>query len=160
MIPLGHLAIRSGIDGHSHWTYFTRDEQLTLMSLWALAPSPLMLGMNLPDNDDWTTALLTDPEVLAVNQDKLGRPARRISLAEENVEIWTKEISGGALAVGFFNRHDAPVKINFDWRKLGLISPKIRDLWLRKDLPPAKNFVTEIPPHGCVLLRAATRRAD
>ena len=57
MIPFGHIAIRSKIDGSPHWTHFTRDEQLTLMSLWSLAPSPLMLGMNLPDNDDWTTAL-------------------------------------------------------------------------------------------------------
>lgn len=158
MIPLGHLAIRSGIDGHSHWTHFTRDEQLTLISLWALAPSPLMLGMNLPDNDGWTTALLTNPEVLAVNQDQLGRPARRVSATGENVEVWRKEISGGAVAVGFFNRHGAPVNVDFDWQKLHLVSPEVRDLWLRQDLPAAKNFVGEIPPHGCVLLRVEQAR--
>jgi len=61
MIPLGRIAIRSKLGGDPHWTHFTRDEQLTLISLWSLAPSPLMLGMNLPDNDEWTTALLTNP---------------------------------------------------------------------------------------------------
>ncbi|RPI46854.1 MAG: glycoside hydrolase family 27 protein, partial [Bacteroidetes bacterium] len=69
MIPLGHICQRNCDVRPDRWTRFSRDEQLTLMSLWALAPSPLMLGMNLPDNDDWTKALLTNPEVLAVNQD-------------------------------------------------------------------------------------------
>ncbi len=74
MIPFGHICQRNCDVQPDRWTRFTRDEQLTLMSLWALAPSPLMLGMNLPDNDDWTTALLTNPEVLAVNQNPVGRP--------------------------------------------------------------------------------------
>jgi hypothetical protein len=154
MIPLGHIAIRSKLGGSSHYTHFTRDEQLTLMSLWSLAPSPLMLGMNLPDNDDWTTALLTNPEVIAVNQDELEKSAHRVFVPGQSAEMWVKEISGGALAVGFFNRTDNPVKVDYAWSKSGFsAAPQVRDLWLRKDLGTQKNFTAELPPHGCVLLR-------
>ena len=152
MIPLGHIAIRSKLGGSSHWTHFTRDEQLTLMSLWAIAPSPLMLGMNLPDNDDWTTALLTNPEVMALNQDSLARPAHRVF--GSTVEVWTRELYGGALAVGFFNRTSQSQTVNYHWHEAGRSThPQVRDLWLRKDLPKAAKFTAEIKPHGCVLLR-------
>jgi hypothetical protein len=154
MIPLGLIAIRSKMGGSSHWTHFTRDEQLTLMSLWALAPSPLMLGMNLPDNDDWTAALLTNPEVLAVDQDRRGETARRIFPSGQTAEIWTRKLADGSFAVGFFNRTDDAVKVDYAWRNLGFhFAPKVRDLWLRKDLDKSKHFTAEIPPHGCVLLK-------
>jgi alpha-galactosidase len=113
-----------------------------------------MLGMNLPDNDDWTTALLTNPEVLAVDQDPLGEPARRIFAAGQTAEIWTRKLADGSLAVGFFNRTDESAKLDYAWQKLGFDSaPEVRDLWLRKDLEKAANFAAEIPPHGCVLLK-------
>jgi hypothetical protein len=154
MIPLGHIAIRSKIDGDPHWTHFTRTEQLTLISLWTLAPSPLMLGMNLPDNDDWTTALLTNPEVMALDQDALAKPARRMFVPGLNAELWVRELSGGAHAVGLFNRTDRPTSVDLEWAQAGFRNaPKVRDLWLRTDLAREKHFTTTLPPHGCVLLR-------
>jgi alpha-galactosidase len=154
MIPLGYLAIRSKIDGEPHWTHFSRDEQLTLISLWSLAPSPLMLGMNLPDNDDWTTALLTNPEVMALDQDLLAQPARRIFIPGLPAELWVRELSDGSHAVGLFNRNNQPVSINLAWKEIGFHgAQKVRDLWLRKDLGKQKSFTGEILPHGCVLLR-------
>jgi hypothetical protein len=154
MIPLGYLAIRSKLGGNPHWTHFTRDEQLTLMSLWALAPSPLMLGMNLPDNDEWTTALLTNPEVLAVNQDASGKTAQRMFSPSQTAEVWVKKLSDGALVVGFFNRTDNTVKVDYAWRNLGFSSaPAVRDLWLRKDSGKQERFTVELPAHGCALLR-------
>ena len=124
------------------------------MSLWALAPSPLMLGMNLPDNDDWTTALLSNPEVLAVDQDPSGKQAQLISSSPQSVETWAKKLSDGSSAVGFFNRTDKAVSMNFAWSKLGfVVRPEVRDLWLRKNLGRQENFVAELPPHGCVLLQ-------
>lgn len=153
MIPLGHIAIRSKLGGPSHWTYFTRDEQLMLMSLWALAPSPLMLGMNLPDNDDWTTALLTDPEVMAINQDPLGHPARRMFIAGLDAELWVRDLLNGAHAVGLFNRTGQPVKVQVAWKQLGNISKlRVRDVWLRQDVSHDRDFSTELPPHACTLL--------
>jgi hypothetical protein len=154
MIPFGHICQRNCDVHPDRWTRFTRDEQLTLMSLWALAPSPLMLGMNLPDNDDWTTAMLSNPEVLAVNQDSLGRAAHRMTGPPQVAETWMKGLADGSFAVGFFNRSAQPVKVNFPWRNLGFLSaPEVRDLWLRQDLGRQENFITELPPHGCTLLR-------
>jgi alpha-galactosidase len=154
MIPLGQIAIRSKLGGNPHWTHFTRDEQLTLMSLWSLAPSPLMLGMNLPDNDDWTTALLTNPEVLAVNQDPAGKAAKRIFVPGLKAEVWMRELSGGSHAVGLFNRTGETTKIQLNWEEAGFRAvPKVRDLWLRQDCKKENYFSAEIPPHGCVLLR-------
>ena len=154
MLPVGHLSVGNRSVGPDRFTRFTRDEQLTHISLWSLLPSPLMAGANLPDNDDWTTALLTNPEVLAVNQDPAGKPARRVTNQSQTGETWTKELADGSVAAGIFNRTDQPVKMDLSWRKLGFRSaPKVRDLWLRKDLGRQKSFVTELPPHGCALLR-------
>jgi len=154
MIPFGHICQRNCDVHPDRWTRFTRDEQLTLMSLWALAPSPLMLGMNLPDNDEWTAAILSNPEILAVNQDSLGRQGQRMLDAVPTVDAWIKPLADGSSAVGFFNRSDQPARISIAWRKLGLRSkPAVRDLWLRRDLGRQKAFAVELPPHGCTLLR-------
>ena len=158
MIPLGHVCQRNCDVRPDRWTRFTRDEQLTLMSLWTLAPSPLMLGMNLPDNDAWTTALLTNPEVLAVNQNPTGRPARRMTGLPGGAEAWIKELSDGSFAVGFFNRTDGSVKVDVPWKTLDLNGPvDVRDLWVRTELGQQTNFTAELPAHGCVLLQARKR---
>jgi hypothetical protein len=153
MIPFGHICIRSKAGGDERWTRLTRDEQLTLLSLWALSPSPLMLGMNLPDNDDWTTAILSNPEVLAVNQDALGRQAQKWAGLTPVPELWIKELASGMTAVGVFNRGDSNVQANLAWKDLGFASaPTVRDLWLRKELGKGDHLEAEIPPHGCLLL--------
>jgi len=103
MLPVGHLSLNHRSIGDDRFTALTRDEQLTLLSLWCLLPSPLMVGANLPDNDAWTLALLTNPEVLAVNQDALGAAARQIA-ATNDLEIWVKPLRDGSRAVGVFNR--------------------------------------------------------
>jgi alpha-galactosidase len=155
MIPLGHICQRNCDVRPDRWTRFSRDEQLTLMSLWALAPSPLMLGMNLPDNDEWTTALLTNPEVLSVNQDPRGSAAQRSADSAQNVDIWIKQLADQSSAVGFFNRTDNSTKLEVPWQRLGFVSdPQVRDLWERKDLGRQRQFVGVLAPHGCVLLHA------
>jgi hypothetical protein len=154
MIPFGHICQRNCDVHPDRWTRFTRDEQLTLMSLWALAPSPLMLGMNLPDNDEWTMAILSNPEVLAVDQDALGKPARHLTADGTVVEMWVKPLADGSLAVGFFNRTESPAKVEYRWHYLGFSAPpQVRDLWLRKELGRQPDFIAELPPHGCVLLK-------
>jgi hypothetical protein len=153
MIPFGRLCQRNCDVQPDHWTRFTRDEQLTLLSLWSLAPSPLMLGMNLPDNDDWTTAILSNPEVLAVNQDALGQPARRMTADGSPAEMWVRKLSDGSLAVGFFNRREETAEVNYRWHYLGFASaPQVRDLWLRQDLGRQTNFTAQLPPHGSLLV--------
>jgi hypothetical protein len=154
MLPFGHLSINHRSVGNDRLSHFTRNEELTVMSLWSLLPSPLMVGANLPDNDDWTFALLTNPEVIAVDQDILGLPAQRLTNGPAGAEVWTKKLADKSIAVGIFNRGNVAAPANLVWHDLGLgTRPTVRDLWLRKDLSRAKNFTAEIPPHGCVLLR-------
>ena len=154
MIPFGHICQRNCDVHPDRWTRFTRDEQLTLISLWALAPSPLMLGANLPDNDAWTTALLSNPDVLAVDQDALGLQGQRHDVTSSGVEVWTKKLADGSMAVGFFNRTETPQKINYHWSDLGFTgSPRVHDLWLRKDLGEQSELAAELPTHGCLLVR-------
>jgi len=154
MVPVGHLSISHRSVGPDRFTHLTRDEQLTLISLWCLLPSPLMVGANLPDNDEWTLALLTNPEALTVNQDSAGKPARRVTDPSLAADTWVKPLADGSSAVGFFNRTSQPVKMDVSWRKLGFRSaPEVRDLWLRKELGRQRDFSAELPSHGCVLLR-------
>jgi hypothetical protein len=103
MLPIGHLSIHHRSVGDDRLTGFTRDEELSLLSFWCLLPSPLMVGANLPDNDAWTLALLTNPEALAVNQDSLGTAARQL-LVTNGVEVWARPLRDGSHAVVLFNR--------------------------------------------------------
>lgn len=156
MIPFGRICQRNCDVRPDRWTRFTRDEELTLVSLWCMAPSPLMLGMNLPDNDDWTTAILSNPEVLAVDQDPAGRPARRMTADGSVAEMWVKELTDGSCAVGFFNRSEGAAAIDYQWRYLGFgQGASVRDLWLRQDLGQQARFAAEIPAHGCTLLKVS-----
>ena len=160
MIPFGHIGIHCTPAGGDHFTKFTREEQRTLITLWGIAPSPLMLGMNMPDNDQATLDLITNKDVLAMNQDPLGIQAQRAATYFGGREVWTRELSGRAEAVAAFNRgeKDALVPIRAD--DLGLSGfYHVYDVWNTKNagvlggntnLPP---IMLNVPPHGAVLLR-------
>ena len=114
-----------------------------------------MLGMDLPQNDAWTLSLLTNDEVLAVNQDALGKQGHRVSQAD-GLEVWVKDLSGGAKAVGLFNRgSEKTATLSVPLQALSLTGPcHVRDLWLQKDAANATDsFSREVPPHGAALLR-------
>jgi hypothetical protein len=155
MIPFGHIGIKCTIAGPDRQTRFTPDEQRTLMSLWSLAPSPLMLGANLTDLDEATLALITNDEVLAVNQDPLGAKAKRIA-QHDHTEVWVKNLKNGGKAVGLFNRGDAAQSVELDWKDVGLTGKKaLRDLWSHKDLGAFdEKYAAQVPSHGAVLLLA------
>jgi alpha-galactosidase len=154
MIPFGHICLRNCDVKPERWTRFTHDEEVTLMSLWSLESSPLMLGMNLPDNDAWTTSLLTNSEVLAIDQDALGRAARPMSGPAIPAEIWFKDLADGSHAVGFFNRSDQVVRVDVPWRNFGFgVLPEVRDVWAHRDLGLQARYTGELRPHACVLLR-------
>ncbi|OIQ91747.1 alpha-galactosidase A precursor [mine drainage metagenome] len=155
MIPFGHLGIKCTIAGGNRQSRFTRDEEVTLMSLWALAPSPLMLGANLPDTDAGTLSLLTNDEVIAVDQDPLGSSALCVK-QDRNTEIWVKPLAGGARAIGLFNRSEQSREITMTWNAVGLGGREtLRNLWTHRDLGSfAATYSTEVPAHGAVLLIA------
>jgi alpha-galactosidase len=154
MIPLGRVAIRSKCLGEDHQTHLTHDEQKTLMSLWALAPSPLMLGMNLPDNDAWTLSLLTNDEVLNINQDPLGKQATRIS-QKDKTEVWGRRLMDGSKAVALFNRGNNVSEVGFAWHEVNLAGTQsVRDVWDHQYLGQFEDELSlKVPPHGVILLR-------
>lgn len=164
MMIVGKVAIGPVL----HESRLTPDEQYSHVSLFALLPAPLLIGCPIEQADDFTLNLLTNDEVIEVNQDPPGKPA--ILTAEvDDVQIRIKPMEDGSFAVGLFNVDgygktpascfnwgDEPVKqFVFDFSKAGLKgSWKLRDLWRQKDLGVFKgSFKTVIPHHGVVLLR-------
>lgn len=156
MIPLGHLGIHCTIAGKERQSRFTPDEKKMLVSLWAIAPSPLMLGNALPDTDPATLSLVTNDEVLSINQDKLAAQAKRI-LQYLGTEVWVKDLSDGSKAIGFFNRDGESREVSISWKELGIKSPSnVRDLWDHKDLGSfPETFTRTIPSHGAGLYRGS-----
>ncbi len=154
MLPVGHISLNGRPSGPDRQTRFTPDEQRTLLSLWCLLPSPLMVGANLPDNTPATLALLTNPEVLAVDQDSLGAAAGPAS-QNAGLEVWSRPLADGSTAVGLFNRTGASASVSADWSALKLSgSYTVRDLWARKDKGAfATRYSAAVPSHGAVLLR-------
>jgi hypothetical protein len=152
MLPLGHLGIRSVDGGGSdRWTRFTRDEQVTMMSLWAIFRSPLMFGGELRDNDEWTLSLLTNEEVLALHRS--GRGASQLFREQERI-AWTSRDEDGALYVALFNAGEQADTVAVKLSQLGLTeAPQVRSLWAREDLGVLNELSFSLPPHGSLLLK-------
>jgi alpha-galactosidase len=114
-----------------------------------------MLGMNLPDDDAWTTSLVTNDEVLAIDQDPLGLGAKRVS-QQNGVEVWVKDLKDGSKAIGLFNRSATEATAALNWTESGLSGRQaLRDLWQHKKLGSFSGVYSSIvPAHGVVLLRA------
>jgi alpha-galactosidase len=133
----------------------TDDEYRTHMSLWAILAAPLLAGNDLRNMAPTILEILTNREVIAVNQDKDGKQGRRIAKSGDQ-EVWAKPLFDGGLAIGLFNRGDAPAKITVKWSDLGLKSAPVRarDLWTHSDLKlDGREYSSTVPVHGVVMLR-------
>ena len=102
-----------------HATHLTPQEQYTHLSLWCLLDAPLLLGCDLTQLDPFTMSLLTNDEVIDVNQDPLGKQAAPVS-REGALEVWSKVLEDGSRAVGLFNRSRTPASVAAKWPDLGL----------------------------------------
>ena len=133
-----------------------RDEYRTHMALWALLAAPLLAGNDLRSMSPETKELLTNSEVLAVNQDKKGVQGHRV-WEEGPLEIWVKPLADGSQAVGLFNRSESASKLTLDFKSIGApASAKLRDLLDHKDLGAVQNsYLAEVPTHGVVLVRVS-----
>jgi alpha-galactosidase len=140
--------------GHLHPTRLSANEQYTHVSLWCLLSAPLLIGADMSQLDPFTFNLLANDEVLAVDQDALGRQAARISQDGE-AEVWAKDMADGSKAAGLFNRGEGERKVTVKWEELGLSGrPRVRDLWLQKDLGRfGGSFTATVPRHGVCLVR-------
>jgi hypothetical protein len=141
-----------------HPTRLTPDEQYTHISLWCLLSSPLLLGCDLSKLDDFTLNLLTNDEVLAIDQDPLGKQAEQKTV-KDNYQVWVKELEDGNKAIGIFNLSDDYQNISATWSELQLSSKQnLRDLWRQKDLGSFENsFTIKVAPHGVMLIKASNR---
>jgi alpha-galactosidase len=137
-------------------TPLTPDEQYAHVSLWCLVAAPLFLSGDITKLDAFTLALLTNDEVIDVDQDPLGKPARRIA-KDGPREVWARPLFDGSTAVGLFNRGDAPATVTARFADLGLTGPQsVRDLWRQRDLAAAEeSYAAEVAPHGVAFLRLA-----
>lgn len=152
--------------GPGHWNdpdmlevgngHMNRDEYRTHIALWALLAAPLLAGNDLRNMSAETKELLTNSEVIAVDQDSKGIQGHRI-WQEGPLEIWAKPLTDGSAAVGLFNRSESAIKMILDLKTIGAAAPaKLRDLLDHKDLGAAQDsYTTEVPMHGVVLLRVS-----
>ena len=140
--------------GKKGFKLLTPDEQYTHVSLWCLLSAPLLLGCDLEKLDPFTLGLITNDEVLALDQDSLCKPASCLT-TKENLKVYVKELADGTKAVGLFNTGEKPVTATLLWEESGLKGPqRLRDLWRQKDLGTFEGkFSAEIPAHGVILLK-------
>lgn len=132
----------------------TADEQYTHVSAWCLMSVPLLLGCDLTKLDDFTLSLLTNDEVLAVNQDPLGKQATVVS-RDGDMGILAKDLFDGTKAAGLFNTGDEGTKqVVLKWSDLGLKGKYVvRDLWRQKDLGTfTDEFKADVNQHGVVMV--------
>lgn len=144
-----------------------KEEYMPHFSMWCMLATPLMAGNDLRKMDADTKEILTNKEVIAVNQDKLGEQARRFMDMGEK-EIWAKPLANGELAVCFLNRTETVWKLDYDWHKQTIYFAdevnihkkeyKIRDLWKHQDIGTTKAHTRyEIAPHGVLMVRLSQK---
>ena len=132
----------------------TADEQKTHFSLWAMLAAPLIAGNDLAAMTEETKVILMNREVIAVDQDLLGREGDR-AYAEGPLEVWTRPLEGGAMAVALFNRTTGAVRMTLRLKDVGWQGrAAARDLWRHEDAGELQDDSTwTVPGHGVVLLR-------
>ena len=161
MLEIGNRLGRPGHEGLSP------DEGYTHMTLWCMLASPLLIGCDMSQMDPLTVSMFSNDEVLAINQDALGKQGRRLKV-DGTSEVWVKPLASGSLAVALFNRGDATVDVSVSWDELkplyvqaqvdhakGLPGlPNVRDLWRQKDLHPGRGEIrVPVASHSAELVR-------
>jgi alpha-galactosidase len=133
----------------------TTTEYRSHFSLWCLLAAPLIAGNDLANMTPEIKAILTNREVIAVDQDPLGMEGRRVRKGGDS-EVWAKELKGGTRAVVLLNRGDIPTAISFTWDEIGYpneLLAKVRDLWAGKDSGEFRGkFSASVPSHGVVMV--------
>lgn len=150
MLAIGRLEPSPGW-GEPRATRLNNDEQRTLLTLWSIFRSPLIMGGNLLLSDEWTKSLLTNSDVIAVDQHSRNNHAVKTNIKQA---VWLAEhddAKGYYLAL--FNRSDERQTIHYAWSELGLKDQeyRLRDLWKQRDLGRTDSIMVNLPAHGSVL---------
>ncbi len=154
MLPAGTLGPRPGWGKPRH-SRLTMDETRTLLTLWGIARSPLVLGANLTEMDPALEALLTNREWLAVDQ--AGSHPRQVK-TDGNTIIWRSDVPASkkeSAYIAIFNVGETPAAVHLEWSDLGLPAGKhtVHDVWLHQDNAQAPAVITRLSPHGSVLYK-------
>ena len=125
-------------------------------SLWCILAAPLMAGNDLRNMSPEITEILTNREVIAVDQDSLGREGRKVR-DDGDLEVWSKQLKDGSRAVALLNRSRVDTTISVAWNEIGYpnhLRAKVRDLWQKKDLGKFRGkFSAKVPSHGVVMIK-------
>jgi alpha-galactosidase len=135
-------------------TPLTPNEQYTHVSLWCLLAAPLIFSGDMTRLDEFTLSLLTNDEVIEIDQDPLGRQANRVA-QDGDGQVWAKDMEDGSKAVGLFNTGEIETKVVARWSDLGLEGrQRVRDLWRQQNVGTFEDrFEAKVPRHGVVLVR-------
>jgi len=158
----------AGFAGAGHWNdpdmleigngKMSEDEYRTHMSLWAILAAPLLAGNDLSKMGEADRRILTNKEAIAIDQDALGKQGDRL-YQNGDLEVWTRPLSGGRVAVGLFNRGASSSDISIQLAQVGFPrGGKLRDVWKQKDLGShSGTFTDTVPTHGVTLLIVGAR---
>ena len=140
--------------GRPHPSHLTPDEQYTQISMWSLLAAPLILGCDLQKLDPFTWSLITNDEVLDVDQDSLGKQATCVS-KDGDLRVYAKPLEDGSWAAGLINSGAAAAPVALHWADIKLSGPQVvRDLWRQKDVGTFRSeYSATVAPHGVVLVR-------
>ena len=161
---VGHAPDRAKYAGPGHWNdpdmleigngRMSNDEYKTHMSLWCIQAAALLAGNDIRDMTQEIKDILMNKEVIAVDQDKLGKQGTRVA-RNGDTEVWSKPLADGSHAVGLFNRGGDTAKVTAKWSDLGIKGPhSVRDLWKHADLGrKTDEFEAIVPTHGVVMVK-------
>ena len=140
-----------------HPSRLTPNEQVLHITMWSLLSAPLLIGCDMTDMDKLTLNLLTNDEVLDVDQDPLGRPAGR-KYKSDGLEVWSRPLWDGTTAVGLFNLNMEKQNVTAKWSDIGIHGKQlVRDLWQQKNLGKFDNsFTASVPGHGAIMVKIGT----
>lgn len=150
MLPWGSLTPHPGLGGPRQ-SGLAREEQRTQATLWAIARSPLILGGNLPKMDEFTRSLITNKDVIALNQKALGNhPVQNLPNGFDHMRVWVSNLGHDHHAVAIFNLADQDKTVHVRWSDFGLAAGehRIKDLWSNQDLAGSAELDVALPAHG------------
>jgi alpha-galactosidase len=154
MLPLGALGPHPGA-GDPRKTNFTPDEQVSMMTLWAMFRSPLIMGGDLLQADKWTTSLLTNPDIIAIDQHSRDN---RAVITTENTAVWVaRPEAGNDYYVAVFNIGEKEQDLKFSWKDVGVEAAKcnVRNLWSHEESKGVKLLRVKLKPHASAVWRVS-----
>lgn len=152
MLPVGPLRLNDGPGG---WTRFTRDEQITMLTLWSIFRSPLMIGGDMPGFDGFTLGLLTNEGILAMHRNaRHAHPLWRRTVGDSEFAVWTAGGGAGETYAALFNLGERPGAVSVALEELGLTGRQTAaELWTGEVRTGLSAITAELPPHGAAAYR-------